>query len=68
MLVFWVAPIKRKDIGVIQIVSEACDEDIFGLLNQATKALSWPTRAVVANSSSQKSSNCLVISKASTAK
>ena len=40
MLVSWVAPVEKKDIGVIQIVGKDRGEDIFDLRNQATKALS----------------------------
>ena len=37
MLVSWVAPVKMKDIGVIQIVGGNRDKDILNLRVQATK-------------------------------
>ena len=41
---------------MVQILGSDHDEDILGLQDQATKALSWSTRAAVANSFAEKSS------------
>ena len=59
---------QKKNIGVIQIVGGTHDGDIFGLPDRATKALSWSTTAAIANSFARKSSNRLVVGKASAAK
>ena len=61
MLVSWVVPVERKDIGVIRMVGGARDGDVFGLPDRATKALLWSTRAAVANFFARKSSTRLVI-------
>ena len=49
---------------MVQILGGDRDRDILGLRDRATKALSWSTRATVANSFARKSSNRLVVSKA----